>query len=206
MKTRNWLGTLALGLALAACGQVSDLVSGKKKDAEVRLTEYPEQVYFGDTHLHTANSSDAFGLGVRLGPEEALRFARGEEVTSTTGLKAKLARPLDFLVIADHSDGLAALKQIHDAPRFMLRDPILQRWHDELQKGPKESQAVAHAKRLATDAGYEAVNGCLQLHGGYGYLRDHPIERVLRDVRVHQILEGTNEIMRLIVSRDLLEN
>ena len=51
-----------------------------------------------------------------------------------------------------------------------------------------------------------SVNGCLQLHGGYGYLRDHPIERVLRDVRVHQILEGTNEIMRLIVSRDLLEN
>ena len=58
------------------------------------------------------------------------------------------------------------------------------------------------AKRLATDIGFEAVNGCLQLHGGYGYLRDHPIERVLRDVRVHQILEGTNEIMRLIVSRD----
>ena len=50
-----------------------------------------------------------------------------------------------------------------------------------------------------------SVNGCLQLHGGYGYLRDHPIERVLRDVRVHQILEGTNEIMRLIVSRDLLD-
>ena len=49
------------------------------------------------------------------------------------------------------------------------------------------------------------MNGCLQLHGGYGYLRDHPIERVLRDVRVHQILEGTNEIMRLIVSRDLLD-
>lgn len=143
MKTRNWLGTIALGLALAACGQVSDLVSGKKKDADVKLTEYPEQVYFGDTHLHTSNSSDAFGLGVRLGPEEALRFARGEQVTSTTGVKAKLARPLDFLVIADHSDGLAALKQIHDAPRFMLRDPILQRWHDELQKGPKESQKVA---------------------------------------------------------------
>ena len=51
-----------------------------------------------------------------------------------------------------------------------------------------------------------SVNGCLQLHGGYGYLRDHPIERVLRDVRVHQILEGTNEVMRLIVSRDMLGN
>ena len=62
------------------------------------------------------------------------------------------------------------------------------------------TRLAAQAKRLATDAGFEVVNGCLQLHGGYGYLRDHPIERVLRDVRVHQILEGTNEIMRLIIS------
>ena len=55
-------------------------------------------------------------------------------------------------------------------------------------------------------AGFEAVNGCLQLHGGYGYLRDHPIARVLRDVRVHQIIEGTNEVMRPIVSRELPGN
>jgi alkylation response protein AidB-like acyl-CoA dehydrogenase len=68
------------------------------------------------------------------------------------------------------------------------------------------TRLAAMAKRHATDAGFEIVNGCLQLHGGYGYLRDHPIERVLRDVRVHQILEGTNEVMRLIVSRDLLGN
>src|SRR4029079_9216992 len=71
---------------------------------------------------------------------------------------------------------------------------------------PGGTRLAAMAKRLATDAGFEVVNGCLQLHGGYGYLRDHPIERVLRDVRVHQILEGTNEVMRLIVSRDLLGN
>jgi hypothetical protein len=71
---------------------------------------------------------------------------------------------------------------------------------------PGATRLAAMAKRLATDTGFEVVNGCLQLHGGYGYLRDHPIERVLRDVRVHQILEGTNEIMRLIVSRDLLAN
>jgi alkylation response protein AidB-like acyl-CoA dehydrogenase len=71
---------------------------------------------------------------------------------------------------------------------------------------PGATRLAAQAKRLATDAGFEVVNGCLQLHGGYGYLRDHPIERVLRDVRVHQILEGTNEIMRLIVSRAMLGN
>jgi len=71
---------------------------------------------------------------------------------------------------------------------------------------PGATALTAKAKRLATDTGFEVVNGCLQLHGGYGYLRDHPIERVLRDVRVHQILEGTNEIMRLIVSRAMLGN
>ena len=71
---------------------------------------------------------------------------------------------------------------------------------------PRAIRLAAMAKRLATDTGFDVVNGCLQLHGGYGYLRDHPIERVLRDLRVHQILEGTNEVMRLIVSRDLLGN
>jgi hypothetical protein len=71
---------------------------------------------------------------------------------------------------------------------------------------PRATQLAAMAKRFATDAGFEVVNGCLQLHGGYGYLRDFPIERVLRDLRVHQILEGTNEIMRLIISRELLDN
>ncbi len=74
------------------------------------------------------------------------------------------------------------------------------------RREPGATRLVAQAKRLATDTGFEVVNGCLQLHGGYGYLRDHPIERVLRDLRVHQILEGTNEVMRLIISRDLLGN
>jgi alkylation response protein AidB-like acyl-CoA dehydrogenase len=62
----------------------------------------------------------------------------------------------------------------------------------------------AMAKRLATDAGFHVANEALQLHGGYGYLKDFPIERYLRDVRVHQILEGTNEIMRVIIARHLL--
>jgi alkylation response protein AidB-like acyl-CoA dehydrogenase len=74
------------------------------------------------------------------------------------------------------------------------------------EKEPGATRLAAQAKRLATDTGFDVVNGCLQLHGGYGYLRDHPIERVLRDLRVHQILEGTNEIMRVIVGRALLGN
>lgn len=72
-------------------------------------------------------------------------------------------------------------------------------------KSPDATMYCAMAKRLATDVGFTVVNEALQLHGGYGYLKDYPIERFLRDVRVHQILEGTNEIMRVIVARKLLE-
>ncbi|WP_420393046.1 acyl-CoA dehydrogenase family protein [Acuticoccus sp.] len=69
---------------------------------------------------------------------------------------------------------------------------------------PDATALAAMAKRLATDTGFQVVNEALQLHGGYGYLRDYPFERLLRDLRVHQILEGTNEIMRVIIARHLL--
>ena len=72
------------------------------------------------------------------------------------------------------------------------------------QKSPEATLACAMAKRLATDVGFKVVNEALQLHGGYGYLKEYPIERYLRDLRVHQILEGTNEIMRVIIARKLL--
>lgn len=98
------------------------------------------KLLWGDTHLHTSNSIDAFGFGVKLGPEEALRFARGEEVTSTWGLKAKLERPLDFLVIADHSGGLGATQRLYDAPRFMIKDKTLLRWHDMMHEGHRGRQ------------------------------------------------------------------
>jgi alkylation response protein AidB-like acyl-CoA dehydrogenase len=89
-----------------------------------------------------------------------------------------------------------------EAARLMVRRAAVA----VTSREPGGTRLAAMAKRFATDVGFEVVNGCLQLHGGYGYLRDHPIERVLRDVRVHQILEGTNEVMRVIVSRDLLGN
>ena len=69
---------------------------------------------------------------------------------------------------------------------------------------PEASALAAMAKRLATDTGFDIVNQALQIHGGYGYLEDYGLERLLRDLRVHQILEGTNEIMRVIISRHLL--
>lgn len=72
------------------------------------------------------------------------------------------------------------------------------------QKAPDASVYCAMAKRFATDVGFQVCNDALQLHGGNGYIREYPLERYLRDVRVHQILEGTNEIMRVIISRQLL--
>ena len=87
-----------------------------------------------------------------------------------------------------------------DAARLMVR-----RAADALdKKDPNATRYCAMAKRYATDAGFEVANQALQLHGGYGYLRDYPLERIVRDLRVHQILEGTNEIMWVIIAREML--
>ncbi|MEY4502359.1 MAG: hypothetical protein RIS52_2249, partial [Pseudomonadota bacterium] len=73
------------------------------------------------------------------------------------------------------------------------------------ENAPDKSRFSAMAKKLATDNGSEIVDKALQMFGGYGYLRDYPIERFWRDLRVHRILEGTNEVMRMIIGRDLLK-
>lgn len=88
-----------------------------------------------------------------------------------------------------------------DASRLMLL-----RAADALdRKDPAAPKYCAMAKRFATDLGFKIANDALQIHGGYGYLKDYPIERIVRDLRVHQILEGTNEIMRVIIAKDLLK-
>ena len=87
-----------------------------------------------------------------------------------------------------------------DAARLMVRRAA----HALDAKDPNATRYCAMAKRLATDTGFEVANQALQLHGGYGYLKDYPLERIVRDLRVHQILEGTNEIMRVITARELL--
>ena len=87
-----------------------------------------------------------------------------------------------------------------EAARLMVRQAAA-----ALDAGdPAATRLAAMAKRFATDAGFDVANQALQLHGGYGYLKDYPLERIVRDLRVHQILEGTNEIMRVIIARELL--
>jgi len=99
--------------------------------------DYPTKVYFGDTHHHTANSGDAFMNGNRLGPEDAYKFALGEEVTSSTGQAVKLSRPLDFLVISDHVEGLGVMYEIYKGNPDFMEDETLQRWHKAMKEGGK---------------------------------------------------------------------
>jgi hypothetical protein len=96
---------------------------------------YPTRVLWGDTHLHTANSFDAAAFGNTLGPEPAYRFARGEEVVSSTGQAVRLSRPLDFLVIADHAEGLGGIAEIKKGNPLVMTDPMIRRWHDMLAAG-----------------------------------------------------------------------
>tara|TARA_B100001059_G_scaffold235996_1_gene284130 strand:- start:3009 stop:4148 length:1140 start_codon:yes stop_codon:yes gene_type:complete len=88
-----------------------------------------------------------------------------------------------------------------EASRLMLRDAA----NKVDENTPDKTKAAAMAKRFVTDMSFKIVNEALQIHGGYGYLKDYPLERNLRDVRVHQILEGTNEIMNVIISREILK-
>jgi alkylation response protein AidB-like acyl-CoA dehydrogenase len=96
---------------------------------------------------------------------------------------------------------LADMETSLEAARLMVR-----RGAAALDVGdPAATRLCAMAKRFATDAGFEVANQALQLHGGYGYLKDYPLERIVRDLRVHQILEGTNEIMRVIIAREMFK-
>ena len=98
---------------------------------------YPTKVFFGDTHLHTAISVDA-GTMNRVGQEDAFRFARGEEVTSTGGLRAKLSRPLDFLVISDHAEMYGLMPQLLSGDPEVLATTAGKKWYESLQSGDKD--------------------------------------------------------------------
>src|SRR5210317_2648435 len=104
---------------------------------------FPTQVFWGDTHLHTGMSFDAGAFGARLGPEDAYRFARGEELTSSTGLQVKLSQPLDFLVVADHSDNMGFFPRLYAGDPKMLADPTGRRWYEMVQAGGQKGVEAA---------------------------------------------------------------
>ncbi len=119
----------------------SSLTSISLKAAETAATEYspyandtlPRQVLWGDTHLHTSYSADAGFMNYRVGPEQAYRFAKGEQVTANNGMKLKLVRPLDFLVVADHSEYLGLVPALMKGNPDILKTEPGQRWAKALQ-------------------------------------------------------------------------
>ena len=103
---------------------------------------YPNRVYWGDTHLHTSNSPDAGLIGNTLGPDMAYRFARGEEITSSTNLRVQLNKPLDFLVVADHSEYLGLSPMLRTGDPALLADPTGKRWYDMFNAGSDQAYAA----------------------------------------------------------------
>ncbi|MFL5129036.1 MAG: DUF3604 domain-containing protein [Microvirga sp.] len=136
-------GLMALGLISSAWAQ--DVGSPSKEENEKALPkppyspyvnrDFPTRPFFGDTHLHTSFSMDAGAFGARLGPKEAYRFARGEQLTASSGQPVKLSRPLDFLVVADHSDNMGFFPDLFAGKPEVLADPTGRQWYDLIQSG-----------------------------------------------------------------------
>lgn len=103
---------------------------------------FPTRPFFGDTHLHTAFSMDAGAFGARLTPRDAYRFARGEQVTSNTGIPVRLSRPLDFLVVADHSDNMGFFPDLMAGKASLLADPTGRRWYQMIRDGKGNDAAM----------------------------------------------------------------
>jgi hypothetical protein len=141
------LGLAALAFATSAMAEHLQTDSGiadrdsteataaKRPYSPYAGNSFPMRPLFGDTHMHTALSLDAGAAGCRLGPREAYRFAKGEEVVSSTGQRVKLARPLDFLAVTDHTDSMGLITDLLAGKPEMLADAQGRRWYDMIQSG-----------------------------------------------------------------------
>ncbi|MBK6004770.1 DUF3604 domain-containing protein [Ramlibacter ginsenosidimutans] len=152
---RNWsLIALAAGLALPLlAAEQADIGTADKSTLEKAYPSkpnyspyagrtFPTQPLFGDTHLHTSFSMDAGAFGARLAPKDAYRFARGEEIASNSGQPVKLSRPLDFLVVADHSDGMGFFPQLMGGDPDLLATPQGRKWYDQIKGGQGADAAM----------------------------------------------------------------
>ncbi|MCX7063210.1 MAG: DUF3604 domain-containing protein, partial [Proteobacteria bacterium] len=148
----NTLATLVVAtvglMALSACSKPNAPVANNPPVAQPAptasaATQYPENVYWGDTHVHTGWSADAGLDGAVTSPEDAFRFARGDEVKSNTGQMAQLKRPLDWMVITDHSDGMGTINEIRSGNPDMISDPFLKRMYEAMNGNDQEKSTAA---------------------------------------------------------------
>jgi alkylation response protein AidB-like acyl-CoA dehydrogenase len=178
--------------------------------ARFRFARFQKPQGFGDRHLIHQNLpcrqralwNAMAGLdGGRLNIAASALGAAQQALNLTLaymGERRAFGRPIDQFQALQFR--LADLEIELQAARTFLRQAA---WKLD-QGAPDATKFCAMAKKFVTEAGSRIVNQCLQLHGGYGYLADYGIEKLVRDLRVHEILEGTNEIMRVIVSRQML--
>jgi hypothetical protein len=162
MKQIAWaLGAAFVSCALGAPDAIAQLPSPPDGERSLgqRYTgtvyspyaerDFPSGLYWGDTHLHTSFSFDAGAFGNRLGLDEAYRFARGEQVTASGGQKVRLSRPLDFLVVTDHSDSMGFFPDLFAGKKHILSDPTGKGWYDRIQAGDGVSVALELIKLFA---------------------------------------------------------
>ncbi len=170
------------------------------------------QVIFEDARVPVANRLGPEGIGfkIAMGGLDGGRVNIG--AASLGGAQAALDKTVKYLgerkAFGKPLGGFQALQFRVADMATELEAARLLLWRAAMALDAGDAQATLHcamAKRFATDAGFNIANEALQMHGGYGYLADYGIEKIVRDLRVHQILEGTNEIMRLIISRRTLE-
>jgi hypothetical protein len=141
-------GALLGALLVTACSQKEAPPAAETAAADTAPTEaaaapaFPERPFFGDTHLHTSYSMDAGAFGARLGPADAYRFAKGQQVDSASGQKAKLNRALDFLVVSDHSDGMGLFPLLFKGSPEVMGDPQGKKWHDMINGGQGQAAAL----------------------------------------------------------------
>jgi len=129
------LSGVARAQQLDLSAQPEDVNIGKKEYSPYLNRGYPQRVFWGDTHLHTAYSTDAGMIGCTLGPDEAYRFARGEMVVASGGVRARLQRPLDFLVVADHAENLGLAPMIAESDPELLRTEFGKKIHGLVKNG-----------------------------------------------------------------------
>jgi hypothetical protein len=151
IRTAAIVAVLTGGLALPAIAQdaghanpaaLESVHATKPHYSPYAGRNFPTRPFFGDTHLHTAYSMDAGAFGCRLGPRDAYVFAKGGEVTASAGERAKLSRPLDFLVVADHSDGMGFFPLILGGAPAIMADPQGRKWNEMIHSGKGAEAAI----------------------------------------------------------------
>ena len=173
MKTTFTNASFVLVLALV----VGSASAGEAYSPHI-VHSYPTNVYWGDTHVHTALSGDAFAMGARLTPDDAYRFAKGETVRANGGEEVRLRRPLDFLMVADHAENLGVLPRLAADDGSVPETEVSRRWTDALAEHPPVRDILLAEDLDAYDRGWQLLVSAKPAHGA-DYALDESFERSL---------------------------